>query len=221
MKTGSPAAEASALHNTYSPQAVNQREKQTNMFLSFFLVSRTWLLCETMILLLYISDQRTSNKTQIRYNTPNRGWCVCVRAAAPVNVQRTVRGQRGWRCEPPGCCQRDSGKRSEALRTTSSRSTRRQAGEQRSLCCVWSTSHRDDTKSLSCHFNLLQYVLGAYVIGTSFSQHSQTHEPPLPLIGVFTGEAGLSEGHLMHKFHITESITEFSQDSWYQRIIQH
>lgn len=41
-------------------------------------------------------------------------------------------------------------------------------------------------------------VLGAYVVSTSFSQHSKTHETSLPLIGVFTGKAGLSEGHLKH-----------------------
>lgn len=39
-------------------------------------------------------------------------------------------------------------------------------------------------------------VLGAYVVGASFGQYRETHETPLPLIGVFTGKAGLSERHL-------------------------
>ena len=52
---------------------------------------------------------------------------------------------------------------------------------------------------METYFSAQLDVLGAYVVGTSFSQHSKTHETSLPLIGVFTGKAGLSQGHLKHK----------------------
>lgn len=42
-------------------------------------------------------------------------------------------------------------------------------------------------------------LLRPYVVCTSFSQHSKTHDTSLPLIGVFTGKAGMNEGHLKHK----------------------
>lgn len=45
-------------------------------------------------------------------------------------------------------------------------------------------------------FSMSVNILGAYVVSTSFSQHCKTHETPLPLIGVFTGKACLSERHL-------------------------
>lgn len=45
----------------------------------------------------------------------------------------------------------------------------------------------------------LMDLLSAYVVSTSFSQHSQAHDAPLSLIGVFTCKAGLCERHLIHK----------------------